>query len=139
MVVTVRANPDLLSRGGLSTMANLRRRLGVLPIAGLLLLACSSTAEDDSESGAEAQSDYPAGALIGVSMKSTVGVLLDDLKALPAAESSALEAKIIAKPADFWKERVRQQMRLTLQRQYFRHYYYGEPGETFADEKKTIA
>jgi hypothetical protein len=120
-------------------MGILRRRLAVLPVAGLLVLACSSAVEEDAESGGSAVGDYPTGALIGVTMQSTVGVLLDDLKALPAAEGSQLEAKLIARPADFWKERARMQMRLTLQRQYFRHYYYGDPGETFADAKKTIA
>lgn len=139
-IVTVGVKPEMLvTLEALKKMGMFRRGLAVLPLAGLLVLACSSASEEATDEGGAAASDYPAGALIGVTMKSNVGVLLDDLKALPAAESAALEAKLTAKPVEFWKERVRMQMRLTLQRQYFRHYYYGDSAETFAAEKKTIA
>ena len=52
----------------------------------------------------------PAGALIQMNSTSTVGVLLDEIPAGPLREQAAANA--LAKPADFWIARARNQVRL---------------------------
>jgi hypothetical protein len=129
-------------------VGNLRgRRSAALPVIGLflaclgagsLVAACSSG--DDAESGDDANlTEFPEGAMLKVSIDGAVGVLLDDLKALPDAEGSAIKANLQKQTPDFWKERARMQIRLTNQRQYFRQYYHGDPGSGFDQEKTKIA
>jgi hypothetical protein len=119
-----------------------RRRVFGYPLVGLVLTAVTAacaTADDGADGDSAAVSAFPDGALINVSMESQVGVLLDDLQALPPAEAAKIQADIMAKPQDFWKERARMQLRLTIQRQYFRQYYHGKQGEDFATEKQLVA
>jgi hypothetical protein len=114
------------------------RMIGCIGLALALSAACAAGPEEEEDTGSAIE-DFPEGALIDVSMRSTVGVLLDDLAALPPAEAARIEAEVLAMPFPFWQERARMQLRLTTQRQYFRHYYHGDPGWTFAEQKSEIA
>lgn len=94
----------------------LRHSLLIAPIA---FGACSSADDVDTENVAATAT---SGALIKATMKSKVGVLLDEL---PAAMRDRVAASLIAKPADFWKTRARNQINLTTYRLVFRQYFYG--------------
>ncbi len=61
------------------------------------------------------------GALITVSMPSTVGVLLDEI---PADDRDRVAAAILAKPTDFWVTRADQQIKLTAYHLVFRAVFY---------------
>jgi hypothetical protein len=61
------------------------------------------------------------GALVDVSMTSTVGVLLDDL---PAAMRDRVAAAMLAKDEAFWVARAKRQVALTSYRLNFRAAYY---------------
>ena len=64
----------------------------------------------------------PSGGLIGLSMDSTVGVLLDELPAGPVREAAAANA--LAQASNFWIARAKRQARLTSYRLVFRSQYY---------------
>jgi hypothetical protein len=114
------------------------RTMGCVGLVLALSAACSSEVDEEDDSGS-AIGDFPEGAIVDVSMDSTVGVLLDDLAALPAAEAARIEADVLSQPLAFWQRRARMQLRLTTQRQYFRHLYHGPPTTGFEREKATIA
>lgn len=61
------------------------------------------------------------GALIGLTMSSTVGVLLDEL---PEAERDRLAAAILQRPSSYWDNLAREQVRLTYNRLHFRPFFY---------------
>lgn len=63
------------------------------------------------------------GALIEVTTKSEVGVLLDEL---PASERDRAAAALLAKPAAFWEQRARMQIEAMLYRLVYRDDYYDE-------------
>ena len=67
----------------------------------------------------------PAGALIQMTMSSTVGVLLDEIPAGALREQAAANA--LARPAGFWEARARNHLRLMSYRLVFRSGYYPEP------------
>lgn len=64
---------------------------------------------------------YPAGALVSVSMTSSVGILLEDF---PLASRSRLATAFAALPQAYWQERAKQQVRLATYRLIYRQYYY---------------
>src|SRR5947208_3265168 len=82
-------------------------------IAGLGLVAC--------DGNDVANSSQDPGALIGVGMDSTVGVLLDEV---PAAMRDRVAQSLLAKPDDFWKQRAQTQVKLTTYRLVFRQFFY---------------
>src|SRR5687768_3697961 len=57
------------------------------------------------------------GSLVGLSMDSQVGVVLDEL---PASQRARVANALIAKPASFWQNRARAQVRLATYRLVFR-------------------
>jgi hypothetical protein len=66
------------------------------------------------------------GALVGLTMQSSVGVLLDEFPA--GAERDRVAAALLAKPADFWVTRAHQQVKLTAYHLVFRQQFYpGQP------------
>jgi hypothetical protein len=68
------------------------------------------------------------GALISMTMKGTVGVLLDEIPAGPWRETAAQEALQKQGSDAFWVERAKRQVRLTFYRLVFRGFYYA-PGK----------
>jgi len=63
----------------------------------------------------------PEGALVRMRMRSRVGVLLDDL---PAELRARAASYYRARPAEFWNELARMQVRMLKTRLYFRPSYY---------------
>src|SRR5689334_16320172 len=61
------------------------------------------------------------GALLDATMKSQVGVVLDDL---PMSMRDRVAQTLIAKPSDFWIARATAQAKLTTYRLVFRQLYY---------------
>lgn len=95
----------------------MRRSLTPLVVlASLAALRCSSSPD-------EPQPKKDPGALVHTSMKSQVGVLLDEL---PAELRDRAAQGLLAKPASFWEERAKTQIALTLYRLVFRQYFYDE-------------
>lgn len=70
--------------------------------------------------------DYPAGALIDVSMSGQVGVLLDEF---PEALRDEVAADLLQQAPDFWLERARRQMQMTRNRLNFRNFKYADKGQ----------
>src|SRR5262245_29173680 len=62
------------------------------------------------------------GALVSTTLASRVGVLLDEI---PANMRDRVAQRLLAKPADFWLQRARSQIRLTTYRLVFRQFFYG--------------
>src|SRR5438067_9119863 len=91
------------------------RRLGVL-------LALISLAVGIGQAGA--QGGQEPGALVRTTLRSRVGVLLDEI---PSSMRSRVVTALIAKPDDFWKGRAAQQLRLTTYRLVFREAFYSTP------------
>lgn len=58
------------------------------------------------------------GALVKVEMRSTVGVLLDEI---PQNERDAMAKELLTKPESFWQDRAKRQVRLTSLRLNFRN------------------
>ena len=71
---------------------------------------------------AQANPAAPSGALIRMSMDSTIGVLLDELPPGPLREQAASNA--LAMGSDFWLARARRQVRLMNYRLVFRGAFY---------------
>jgi hypothetical protein len=84
-----------------------------------LLPACTPTAE------APVPSTPDPGALVDVSLSSTVGVLLDEV---PAAARERLASSLLAEPTTFWETRVRRQIESSMYRLTYRNLYF-EPEE----------
>jgi hypothetical protein len=72
------------------------------------------------------------GALVGVSMKSKVAVLLDEI---PESMRERTTLTLVSKPESFWKERAKRQAKLATYRLVFRDAYYGDSEEKHALEK----
>lgn len=100
-----------------------------LSIVGLGLFtaaaACSSSegpvANEPEPSLGQEQAPLASGALVDMSMNSTVGVLLDEI---PEGMRDAVVAKLLAKPASFWTDRAQRQIQLMTYRLVFREYFY---------------
>ena len=63
------------------------------------------------------------GSLVRTTMQSEVGVVLDEI---PASMRSRVAAALLARPAAFWTERARAQIRLTIYRLVFREAFYSQ-------------
>ena len=61
------------------------------------------------------------GSLVATTAQSTVGVLLDEI---PVSMRARVAQALIAKPASFWTDRARQQLRLASYRLVFRGFFY---------------
>src|ERR1700736_4725615 len=85
-------------------------------LAALALLPASASAQ--SPSGQD------PGALISMTMKGTVGVLLDEIPAGKWREQAAQEALDRKGDDEFWVKRAKRQVRLTYYRLVFRGFYY---------------
>lgn len=93
--------------------------------AALLSLCLAASCVSERPDGAESltvSSLDSGGALVGVTMTSQVGVLLDEV---PASMRARVAAALVAKPASFWKERAKIQARLATYRLIFREFFYG--------------
>lgn len=66
------------------------------------------------------------GALVGISMTSQVGVLLDEI---PQDMRDQVVADLLAQPQEAWLERARRQVQLTRNRLNFRNFVYEEKGQ----------
>jgi hypothetical protein len=84
----------------------------------------SSDASDDSSGDNDVVNSDP-GSLLGLSMDSTVGVLLDEV---PESARARAIAELEAKPDAFWEERARRQIEATSYRLIFRNLYF-EPAD----------
>ena len=102
---------------GFSSMQPVARRL--VSIVAVSILVCLTSLPAVSAQASPATS---SGALIRMSMDSTVGVLLDELPAGPLREQAASNALAIG--TDFWLARARRQLRLMNYRLVFRGAYY---------------
>lgn len=63
------------------------------------------------------------GALVGVTMQTEVGVLLDEL---PASAREAVAGDLLAQPPAFWEARARRQIEAALYRLVYRNFYYDD-------------
>jgi len=102
----------------------------LLPLRGhLALMAVLSTAsciDGDRSDDASAAIEPEAGALIGISMTSTVGVVLDEV---PATERTRVATAYASRDSAFWAARARSQVEATLYRLVYRNFYYGNRGQ----------
>lgn len=89
-------------------------------LAALLLATASPLAAADPPLAPAPAAD--AGALVEVTARSTVGVLLDEL---PRGMRRRVAQALRARPESFWKERAAAQLRLTSYRLIFREFFYG--------------
>lgn len=87
-------------------------------------VACSLPETDVGDSSGGSTTD--PGALVDVSMHSTVGVLLDEL---PESMRQRVADAYVAKPAAFWQERAKRQTEATLYRLIYRNYVYEGKGQ----------
>ncbi|MBI3824424.1 MAG: hypothetical protein HY294_00325 [Candidatus Rokubacteria bacterium] len=85
----------------------------------VLLLVVSGGAFVATRGASAAQ---PGGSLLRMDMRSTVGVLLDEIPAGPLREATA--RRVLARDASFWLERAANQVRLTSYRLVFRGGFY---------------
>ncbi len=93
---------------------------GSLVLLGLV--ACSSAGDlRPQESIGQQEQELAGGALVDVSMDSTVGVLLDEI---PEGMRARVAAELIAKPRSFWKDRAQRQLALMTYRLIFRTFFY---------------
>jgi hypothetical protein len=110
------------------------RERAPLTLCGLLALiqvfstaACGDNSTDIDVDTAHGPSSPDAeGALVGISMTSSVGVVLDEL---PASERARIIAAYAARPDSFWKARAKMQVEATLYRLVYRDFYYGNRGQ----------
>jgi hypothetical protein len=89
------------------------------PFASLIVVLILASASSFAATAA------PAGALIQMKSTSTVGVLLDEIPAGALREQAAANA--LAKPAEFWIARARNQVRLMNYRLVFRSGFHAIP------------
>ena len=73
---------------------------------------------------ARAGAERAPGALIQVTMRSTVGVVLDEI---PAAMRDTVAASYLHMPDTFWQDRATMQIEHTFYRLIYRPFYYSEP------------
>lgn len=107
-------------------MAKIYRFLKVGSWVGCLAVlgsACSGGAVDNESSELLDQEARAPGALVEVSLKSRVGVVLDEI---PAAQRAEAAAFYLNKPRSFWVERAKHQIRHTNYRMVYRNFFYDE-------------
>lgn len=61
------------------------------------------------------------GALVGLQMNSTVGILLDEI---PESDRDRIADQLLDRPAEYWQDLARQQVLLTYNRLHFRPFFY---------------
>lgn len=88
----------------------------------VLASACSSGAGDESSDSLDQEARAP-GALVDVSLKSRVGVVLDEI---PEAQRAEAVRFYMQKPNSFWVERAKHQIRHTNYRLVYRDFFYDE-------------
>ncbi len=108
------------------------RHLAV-PLAAAAVLVISACADADPVDSGTTPTGDPSGkgdnprsdpgALIAVTMNSTVGVLLDEL---PASIRDRAAANLLARPSSFWVARARRQITLTTYQLVFRQYFVSD-------------
>ncbi|HSD90862.1 MAG TPA: hypothetical protein VLB44_25230, partial [Kofleriaceae bacterium] len=97
-------------------------RLTVALLASAVASHAGGCTFDPADEPSEAEPATVRGALVKMEMNSDVAVLLDEIPAGPMREAAAADA--LAKPASFWIERAKRQVRLTYYRLVFRGLYY---------------
>ena len=92
-------------------------------VALSLCTACGSQQPQLEQASSRTQIQWSQlpGALVGVRMESSVGVLLDEL---PHEQREHLVRALSEKPASFWEDRARRQIRLTSPPLSFRNGFY---------------
>src|SRR6187200_2552495 len=93
--------------------------LRVMGVTGVMVFAASACGDNGTDS-LDAKGD--PGALVSTTITSRVGVLLDEI---PTSMRNRVASRLLAKPADFWIQRARNQLKLTTYRLVFREFYYG--------------
>lgn len=91
-----------------------------LALASSLAVGCDAGTDDPMMNMSK------SGALIGVSMQSEAGVLLDEI---PADARERVATAMLQKPTTFWRERARMQLETTLYRLIFRNLYVKDRGQ----------
>jgi hypothetical protein len=91
------------------------RRANWILLVGLALGSCGGPGSSNS--------NQDPGALVSVSINSSVGVLLDEV---PAAMRDRVAQALLAKPASFWTARAHRQLNLTAYRLVFRQAFYAK-------------
>lgn len=81
----------------------------------------ASSAQATSSSHPQPDWSVLPGALVNMTMESTVGVVLDEV---PQTEREKFASALLAKPASFWEDRARRQIKLSSLRLSFRNAYY---------------
>lgn len=94
------------------------RHLLLFVLFGTLISAAKTPEEGCSSKGRDSQAN---GALIKVSAKSQVGVLLDEI---PSSMRQRVAASLLSQPAEFWQARAKRQLALTNYRLNFRANFY---------------
>lgn len=92
------------------------RRFRTIPLVAAVFAVAALAAP----AGQSAPAPDP-GALVATHMRSTVGVLLDEI---PAPMRARVAQSLAARPASFWQERAAVQVRLTSYRLVFRPFFY---------------
>jgi hypothetical protein len=105
-----------------------------------LFLGCTGHAPEDSADTERASFALTGakdpGALIAVTMSSTVGILLDEL---PASQRSRVARTMLAKPQSFWTARAVRQAEHTYYRLIYRDFFYASgSGDTGTREMMPI-
>ncbi|MGC4087442.1 MAG: lysyl oxidase family protein [Polyangiaceae bacterium] len=110
-------------------MRDLRGRFSSISLLLLAVapVAASGCASGGVDAGPETEQDFAAlsapGALVGVSMKSRVGVVLDEI---PPEQRNAAASFYLAQPSSFWIERAKRQIRHTNYRLVYRNFFYDD-------------
>src|SRR4051794_3562745 len=100
--------------------SSMKRVAGAL-LVSILVAACSSASDPAARDLSTSQEPLGQGAIVGVTMDSSVGVLLDEV---PADMRDRAAAAILAKPASFWEARAQRQIQLMTYRLVFREFFY---------------
>jgi hypothetical protein len=98
-------------------------RTAALAVATLLIGSCNNGPD-------MSMSMQDPGALVGVQMNSTIGVLLDEI---PASMRDRVAADLMSKGPDFWVARAKRQINLTTYKLVFRAQYYAKQKFTGKD------
>ncbi len=89
-------------------------------------LIAQAKAKNPKNKGDRHIASVNTGALVGVKLQSSVGILLDEFQ---AAQRTRVRAAYMAKPADFWLKRAEQQVETTKYRLVYRNLYYSNKGQ----------
>lgn len=90
-------------------------------VAALIASVAAAGCDNDGPVVFQAPPAADPGALVTVSLDGKVGVLLDDF---PEAMRDRVAKALLDEPESFWIDRAKGQLKLTVLRLNFRHYYY---------------